>query len=152
MTKVRISGIPGFEGEYKVATPPFSTREWREIKQHTGLLPADLDDHMSRRDPDVSASVLWVTLTRAGKDPRETWAALDESDMFSDDTFDVTAEAPAEDDAVPPESTPASTDDGNETKPADDTEPSAETSPAPTVRLESVPSPTGTPLSATGSD
>lgn len=150
--KVRISGVPGLEGEYEIANPPFITREWREIKKKTGLLPMDFEEHGNRADPDVIASSLWVTLTRAGKESRTVWAALDEVNLFSDELFSVVAESgdEQEDDAVPPASTPASTDDGNEPEPSVEPQPSGETSPPPLALLGNPPSPTGFPRSATG--
>ncbi len=150
--KVRISGIEGLEGEYDIAEPPFATKEWREIKQHTGLMPLDMEEHNERRDPDVYASLLWVTLTRAGKDSRFVWTMLDQSDMFANDLFSEVA-APGEEEEVeqiPPELTPPSTDDGNETETDDSPESSGQSSQPPLALLESAPSPTGFPRSATG--
>ncbi len=149
--KVRLRDVPGLEGEWELVEAGYTTKEWREIKRHTGLLPADIEDHAARSDPDVLAVLLWVTLTREGKDPRHVWDALD-SMVLSDDTVEVAAgdEPAEEEDAVPPESTPASTDDGNETEPDAEPERSGETSPVTLALLDNPQSSTGVPRSATG--
>ncbi len=151
MAKIRVSGIEGLEGEYDLVEPPYTTREWRSIKQQTGLLPLDFEEHSMKGDPDVSAAILWITLTRAGKEPRFVWTALDNADMFSSDTFSE-VDAPEEEavEPVPPVLTPPSTDDGSETETDGESEPSGTASPKPLALLESHPSPTGFPRSATG--
>ncbi len=149
--KIRVSGIEGLAGEYEVAEPPYTTKEWREIKQKTGLLPLDLEVNFGRGDPDVSAALMWVTMTRAGKDSRFVWAMLDDADMFSTDTFqelDDTVEEAEEE--IPPASTPPSTDDGKQTEPDEESGPSGPSGTPPLALLENPPSPTGFPRSATG--
>lgn len=152
---IRISGVEGLEGEYELLVHFLNTRyttlELRKIKQHTGLLLADFLDHSVRQDPDVFASALWVTLTRAGKDERLVWSVLDSADLFDDVKFSA-VDSPEEEaeEEIPPASTPPSTDDGNETDTSDEPEPSSQTSPKPLELLESPPSPTGFPRSATG--
>lgn len=146
--------MPGLEGEFELqihgSNTRYTTLEWRGIKQKTGLLPLDFEEHSEKLDPDVFASALWVTLIREGHDPKFVWDALDNSDLFDADKFSEVEEPQEEEDAVPPASTPPSTDDGNETKPDAEPERSGESSTPPLALLENPPSPTGFPRSATG--
>lgn len=149
--KIRIAGDidPQLHGEYELAFPPYKTNEWRAVKQKTGLLPMDFQDHTERQDPDVYASLLFITLTRAGHDPKFVWGQIDNVDLFDSDLFSEVEEPAAQGDDSPPAETP-SDDDGKETETDAERESSGQSSTAPLALLESHPSLTGSPRSATG--
>jgi hypothetical protein len=153
--KLVVNGVPGLDGEYELIMPPYTTKEWHQIKIRTGLRPLEVEEAWRAGDPDVLTTFAWVAVTRMGVNPADAWAALDECDPFAALTFDFTEEElAAEGDVRPPERSP--TPSGNESSPAEPanesepTEPSGETSRNGGGHPEHVPSPTGSPPSDTG--
>ncbi len=110
MAKLKVTGLIGLDGEYELVFPPYKQREWHEIKVKTGLRPLELEDGFRLGDGDAYSAIAWVTLTRAGQDPRFVWETLWEADdmvaclEFVADEDDAAAEA----DADPPAPRPVS--------------------------------------------
>ena len=44
MGKLVIAGVPGLDGECDLVVPPYTQREWHEIKKHTGIRPLELEE------------------------------------------------------------------------------------------------------------
>ena len=157
MSKLVIDGVFGLDGEYEADLSYFTNRELHQIKKQTGIRAGEFSEAFTSGDNDVMVAFAVVILNRAGKEGAEEllWDAKagsvtlvldDEEDEDAGDGEGGVAVRPPE---PPTPSGPESLPDA-EPETSDVSEPSGETSPAPTVHLESVPSPTGFPRSATG--
>jgi len=129
---------PLLDGDYELAMPPYTQKEWHQIKSRTGLRPLDLEDAWQSGDPDVMAAFAWVSATRAGKEPNMAWNALGELDVFTSLTFDFGEEE--EEEPVPLEpTTPTDTEPASEPEPDDSTGNSGATTNGPSESLVSDP-------------
>lgn len=129
MATLKVSGIPGLDGEYACDLSSFTNREWHEIKKQTGLAGQDFFDAVNKGDNDVMVGLAITVLGRHGKKDvaDEVWDA-DVGKL----TFDFTdeEEQAGEEDAGPPEpETIPDTSGGSETGSDGETDSSGETSP-----------------------
>ena len=107
-TKIRINKIPPYDGEYELDwDSPFTSREWRWVRQISGCRPMTMLDALGEGDPDVVIAVAVVAMHRAGKINRDQ--VLEVADRMADAPFDgshIDLElGTEEDDAGPPELT-----------------------------------------------
>ncbi len=113
MAKLKVTGLIGLDGEYELVFPPYKQREWHEIKVKTGLRPLELEEGFRLGDGDAYSAIAWVTLTRAGQDPRFVWETLWEADDMVACLEFVADEDDAGTDAGPPENSPANAENGS---------------------------------------
>lgn len=156
MSKLVIDGVFGLDGEYEADLSYFTNRELHQIKKQTGIRAGEFSEAFASGDNDVMVAFAVVILNRAGKEGAEDllWDAkagsvtllLDDEDEEGDaGEGGVGARPPDSPTTSGPESSPDADSSGS-----DENEPSTETSPTPLALLESDPSPTGFPRSATG--
>lgn len=119
MTKIVISGIKPWDGEYDLDSErAFNTREWRWIKQISGYLPLTIDDGFKGGDPDLFVALAVIAMNREGRISRDQ--GLDVAETLAEAPFDgasIMFDATEEVDELPPVLTSA--DDGsspNETR------------------------------------
>lgn len=87
MTKLVISGIPPWDGSYDLDPDrPFSTREWRWIKQISGYMPLTISDGFGGGDPDLFVALAVIAMNREGRVGREH--AMDAAEQLADAPFD----------------------------------------------------------------
>lgn len=108
MDRIVISGVKPYDGSYDLdlEAQPFTTREWRWIKQITGYLPTTVEGGFNGGDPDLIVSLAVIALRRSGTITNDD--VLRVADKFADVPFDGAAisfqgEETAEDDARPPD-------------------------------------------------
>jgi len=107
--KIKIVGVPPYDGEYEMPTSGFTGRETHYIKRVTGLRPAEYDDAMKALDPDVMLSFTSVALQRAGHPvDMELW------DVDLEHCFEVIPDPDEEDADRPLASTPTPSGQPNE--------------------------------------
>lgn len=109
MAKVKVTGLPGLDGEYDLVTMDrFTTAEWRTIKKHTGLRLGEFEDAFDKMDPDALVATAWVALTRHGIAGPAVWLAFDKVTPWDHIELeaDETDEVPEDDDAGPPDEQP----------------------------------------------
>ncbi len=99
--KIKIVGVPPYDGEYELPTSGFTGRETHYIKRVSGLRPKEFDEAMEALDTDVMLSFASVALQRAGhKVDMELW------DADLEHCFQVVPDEEAEDADRPLASTP----------------------------------------------
>lgn len=60
--------VPGFEGEYELDEDrPFSTNEWRWIREISGYMPLTIQDGFAGGDPTLFVALSVVAMNRSGK-------------------------------------------------------------------------------------
>lgn len=64
-----VLNTPRFKGEFpfEIAEQPFTTLEWRWIKQISGYLPLTLDSGLEGGDPDIFLAFAVIALFRGGR-------------------------------------------------------------------------------------
>ncbi len=64
-----ITGVQPFDGSYDLdlETAPFTTLEWRWIKQTAGYMPATVANGFEGGDPDLIVALAVIAMHRAGK-------------------------------------------------------------------------------------
>ena len=133
MPDVMVVNVPPYEGEYEfdLEGQPFSTVEWRWLKQISGYMPLTIDKGWGGADPDLFLAFAVIAMRRAGKITKAEVLAT--AEVLEEAEFDGTAIGfkgeVVEDDADPPSgsepavSQPASGDDSSEsTEPTPETE------------------------------
>ncbi len=108
MDAIVITGVQPFDGSYELDldNSPFTTLEWRWIKQTAGYLPGTVADGFEGGDPDLIVALAVIAMHRAGKIRKED--ATRTSEQLADVPVDgakivFRAEETVEDDARPPE-------------------------------------------------
>lgn len=126
MDTIKISGIPGHDGDYQIDASFFTNRELHKIKQLSGVRAGELQEALNAGDSDVIVAVAVIAMQRNGKAVNEDaiWDAPAGGIAFvGGDAADPPAPAPsklpAEDSALsgppsnsssaPPESDPSPT-------------------------------------------
>jgi hypothetical protein len=148
----RILDLPPLTGEYELALPPFTNREWHLIKQETGLRPREFDEAWEKGDPDVYMALAVISLRRDGTHELSEALPLLWEAKPRQLVFDLTG-AEEEPDRPPVSPTPsgdASSSVGSET-PSGSSGSSGPSSSVNGGSEETAPSPTGDPGSVTGS-
>lgn len=149
MTDAMIVSVPPYEGEYEldIEGHPFSTVEWRWIKQIAGYMPLTIEKGWEGGDPDLFLAFAVIAMRRAGKIRKdEVLLVAEEIEEAAMDGTSIAfrGDAAEADDAdptsgsAPDDSTPSSGESSSES-----TEPTPESE---------TPPPSGTQDSATGSD
>lgn len=134
MDKMRITGIPPYDGEYDFDGSYFTNRELHTIKRISGVRGGEIDQALDAGDSDVIVAMAVITLERAGKNP-------DENTIWDAKAGGISLILAEDGDALPPDSS------GTPTEPSAD---SGDGSALSTGPSPSVPSPTGTPPLDTG--
>jgi hypothetical protein len=69
MTDAMIVSVPPYEGEYEfdIEGHPFSTVEWRWIKQIAGYMPLTIEQGWQGGDPDLFLAFAVIAMRRSGK-------------------------------------------------------------------------------------
>jgi hypothetical protein len=87
MTTIVVSGIKPYDGRYELdGDRPFSTREWRWIKQVSGYLPLTVGDGFKGGDPDLFVALAVIAMNRDGKIDRDD--VLEVAETLSEVPFD----------------------------------------------------------------
>ncbi len=68
MAKIKIEGLPGWDGEYDFDGSYFTNRELQLIKRETGIRAGELEDAMLVQDNDLVVAVTLIALKRLGKE------------------------------------------------------------------------------------
>ncbi len=107
MDAIVITGVQPFDGTYELdlENSPFTTLEWRWIKQTAGYLPGTVAEGFEGGDPDLIVALAVIAMHRAGKIRKEdaTRTADQLADVPVDGASIVFQAGPVEDDARPPE-------------------------------------------------
>ncbi len=107
MDAIVITGVVPFDGTYEldIEESPFTTLEWRWIKQMAGYMPATVSDGFEGGDPDLVVALAVIAMHRAGKIRREDAGRTHEqlADVPVDGARIVFRAGEVEDDARPPE-------------------------------------------------
>ncbi len=107
MDAIVITGVQPFDGSYDLDldNSPFTTLEWRWIKQTAGYLPGTVADGFEGGDPDLIVALAVIAMHRAGKIRKEDAARTAEqlADVPVDGAKIVFRAEEVEDDARPPE-------------------------------------------------
>ena len=148
MTDAMIVSVPPYEGEYEfdIEGHPFSTVEWRWIKQIAGYMPLTIEKGWAGGDPDLFLAFAVIAMRRAGKIQKaEVLQVAEQIEEAAMDGTSITFRGSAEaDDADPPsDSASESSADTSGESSSEPTEPSPESA---------TPESSGTPDSDTGSD
>lgn len=108
MTKVIIEGVHGLDGEYEADLSHFSNREWRLIKEIAGVRMGEFEEAIKAIDNDLVVALTVITLRRNGREPNieALWDA--ESGKIR-----MIADRDEEEDALPPASEPADSENGS---------------------------------------
>ncbi len=102
-----ITGVQPFDGSYDLdlETAPFTTLEWRWIKQTAGYMPATVANGFEGGDPDLIVALAVIAMHRAGKIRKDDVLRTAEqlADVPVDGASIVFRAGDLEDDARPPE-------------------------------------------------
>jgi len=101
--QLRITGIPGLDGDYPLELTSFKNKDWRLIKRVSGVRPLEFQEALQAGDNDVLISITMIALERAGKLYQEEW-------LWEADSGGISiVQVETEDDADPPalETSPA---------------------------------------------
>lgn len=148
MTDAMIVSVPPYEGEYDfdIAAHPFSTVEWRWIKQIAGYMPLTIEKGWEGGDPDLFLAFAVIAMRRSGKIAKaevlQVAAEIEEAVVDGTAISFRAAEAEAADADPPLESSPG------DSKP-DSGEDSSESTA--TSLVTEIPPASGTPDSGTSS-
>lgn len=95
MTGVRISGIPGLDGDYELDLATLKNKDFRRIKQMSGVRALEMEDALGHGDNDVIVAFAAIGLERAGRRFLEDqlWDAPLGSITFIGDEEEAEAEA-----------------------------------------------------------
>ena len=76
MDKIRIEGVPPWDGDYDF-DPSFKNRELNRIKKITGIRGGEIGEALAAGDTDLMVALAVLALERAGKmvDPEDFWNA-----------------------------------------------------------------------------
>jgi len=142
--RIVISNVQPFDGAYPLdlEEAPFTTREWRWIKQLSGYLPGTVQQGFEGGDPDLVVALAVIAMVRANKISRDD--VTQTADQLADVPHDgarITFQAEQQEtDARPPEPN----ENGNSSPTG-----SGESSSPPTGRSANHQSPIGEPTSPT---
>lgn len=107
MTDAMVVNVPPYEGEYAfdLSEQPFSTVEWRWIKQISGYMPLTVEAGWKGGDPDLFLALALIAMRRAGKIAKNEVLAT--AEVIEEAAFDGTAisfkgEAEGADELDPP--------------------------------------------------
>lgn len=90
MARIRIQGIPPYDGEYDLDTDrAFNAREWRWIKKVSGYMPLTVTEGFAGGDPDLFVALAVIAMCRDGKVDRER--GLDVAETLAEAPFDGAA-------------------------------------------------------------
>ncbi len=107
MDAIVVTGVQPFDGTYELdlENSPFTTLEWRWIKQTAGYLPGTVAEGFEGGDPDLIVVLAVIAMHRAGKIRKEdaTRTADQLADVPVDGASIVFRAGEVEDDARPPE-------------------------------------------------
>lgn len=132
-----IEGLPPYDGDHPIDLERFTNRELHLIKEMSGVRANELTESFQAGDNDLIVAFCAIALQRAG-------LTVDRDRLWDAEVGKI--DLVVEDDAGPPARQPESGD-GDTAKPAS----SGKSSRTDGGHLASVPSPTGTPGSGTGS-
>ena len=108
MSKVKLSGVGRFDGEYDLGDDdrPFNGREWHWIKNISGYMPLTISEGFAGRDPDLFIALAVIAMCRAGKIRRVSALAVAEELLEAPyegmNTIDLIGDVTEEDDEIPP--------------------------------------------------
>ena len=110
MPKLKIEGIPAYNGSYDLDVAGFTGRELHTIKEISGVRANELQDAFVAGDYDLVVAFTVITLRRAGKivNPDEIMDA-----EVGSITIDVDDDVVGEDEERPPASSPTPNGDEN---------------------------------------
>ena len=138
MDRIKITGIPPYDGEYPLDLDRFNHRELHTFKRLAGIRANELEDAFKAGDSDIIVCLAIIALHRANV------ADVDEDLIWDAEVGKI--DFIGEDEASPPaETPPASSGSGDEKKRS-----SGESLSNGGGHLLSVPSPTGSPASQIG--
>jgi hypothetical protein len=104
MSKVVVTGMGKYSGEYDLGDRSFNAREWRWVKQMSGYLPLTISEGFAGMDADLMLAVAIIGMARDHKIQRdeglEVWETMSEMDT-TDASIILTAGDEVEDDPVP---------------------------------------------------
>lgn len=83
-TTIVIEGLRPYDGAYPIdiENEPLTSREWRFVKQISGLVAGEFDQASSRGDPDVLIAIATIALFRNHKIQREQ--VLEVAELLTD--------------------------------------------------------------------
>ena len=113
MPDVMIVNVPPYVGEYEfdLDAAPFSTVEWRWIKQLSGYLPLTIEEGWKGADPSLFLAFAVISMRRAGRIVKnDVLATAEEIEEAPFDGVAITfrADSESKDDDVDPQSGSAS--------------------------------------------
>lgn len=74
--RIKINGIPGFQGEYEVDQGAFNMGDLRLIKRVAGVRAGELDEALKAGDVDVLIAIAIIALKKSG---HPHWEAFDKA-------------------------------------------------------------------------